>query len=282
MARAPARVVRPRPGKWLREFWQRPGVERRRQALAYLARQAMLPLVSGLLVAVTFAAYAYYRWGLAGLPFWVWGEQAAIAGLLSAAVSGFVRWGVRRQRRLFFRTFGQQLADLRDKPSRLQTHSFVEFSRGTGAEELTAPLQTLVECYRQALTRVAEMQETLESLQDTSSASRPPETPRYPTFPFERSQQQMVGRLTSTGHWQTATPLLQQVLGRPIEQLNGKSFLRVVHATDRDRVARALAETLKDGESHNVVFRVRPVTPLPVTPLPRGERGNREGEPGRG
>jgi PAS domain S-box-containing protein len=78
----------------------------------------------------------------------------------------------------------------------------------------------------------------------------------------------MVGRLTPTGHWQTATPLLQQVLGRPIEQLNGKSILRVVHATDRDRVARALADALKDGESHNVVFRVRPVPEAGQAPPP--------------
>jgi PAS domain S-box-containing protein len=261
--------VRPRPRNWLREFWQRPRVEKGRQALAQLAKRALLPLVSGLLVAVTFAAYAYYRWGLAGLPFRVWGEQAAIAGLFSAAVSGFVRWGVRRQRRLFFRTLGQQLADLRDKPSPLQTHSCIEFSRGTGADELTAPLQGLVDCYRQALARVVEMQETLESLEGKApAANRSPDMPRYPTFPFERSQQQMVGRLTPTFHWQTATPLLQQVLGRPIEVLNGRPFLRVVHPSDRDRVARALADTLKEGESHNVVFRVRPPTEAGQPPPP--------------
>ena len=240
----------------LREFWHRPGIEKRRQVLVQLSRQALLPLVSGLLVSVTFAAYAYFRWG------GIWGEQATIAGLFSAAVSGFVRWGVQEQRRRFFRELGQHLAALRDRPSLAQTRSCVEMSRGTGAEELAAPLQALVECYRQALAQVVEMQEVVERLKEKSLAvgggDRDPDMPRYPTFPFERSRQQMVGRLTANCHWQTATPLLQQVLGRPMERLNGRPLLRVVHPNDRERVARALAETLREGESHNIVFRVLP------------------------
>ena len=270
VSRAPALAVRQRLGRWLRQVRKRPAVEKWRQALAHLSRQALLPLVSGLFVSVTFAAYAYYRWGLAGLAFSVWGEQAAVAGLFSALVCGFVRWGVRRQRRLFFHTLGQHLADLRDKPSLAQTRSCVEISRGTGAEPLAVPLQGLVECYRQALARVVEMQETVERLEEKAlAAERSPEKPRYPTFPFERSRQQMVGRLTANFRWQTATPLLQQVIGRPIERINGRPFLRFVHPSDRDRVARALEETLKEGESHNLVFRI---LSAPEAGKPPGER----------
>jgi PAS domain S-box-containing protein len=66
----------------------------------------------------------------------------------------------------------------------------------------------------------------------------------------------MVGRLTPNLRWQTATPLLQQILGRPVERLNGRPFLRFVHADDREQVEKALTDTFKEGESHNIVFRV--------------------------
>ena len=268
--RAPAPALRLRLQRWLRKVQQHPRVEQGRQVLARLGRQARLPLTAGLLVAVTFAAYAYYRWGLAGLPFRVWGEQAVIAGLFSAAVCGIVRWGMRRQRQQFFHALGQHLAELQDRPSLAQTRSCVEMSRGTGVEPVAIPLQGIVECYRQALARVVEMQGTIEGLKEkVLAAERSPEVPRHPSFPFERSRQQMVGRLTPNFRWQTATPMLQQVIGRPIERINGRPFLRFVHPADRDRVARALDETLKDGESHNIIFRL---LSAPESGKPSGER----------
>src|SRR5262249_6063852 len=161
----------------------------------------------------------------------------------------------RRGARRLFRDLGQHVAALGESPSPAQARSCVEAGRDAGAEELTVPLQALLEGYLEALAQVVEAQEEAEALKAKllvpGAGDRGPAPPRYPTFPFERSRQQMVGRLTPNFRWQTATPLLQQVLGRPIERLNGRPFLRVVHPDDRDRVERALGETLKDGESHN-------------------------------
>src|SRR5262249_33122963 len=85
----------------------------------------------------------------------------------------------------------------------------------------------------------------------------------------------MVGRLTPNFRWQTATPLLQQFLGLPMEHLNGRSFLRIVHAEDRERVKKALATTLEEGENHNLVFRVESPpefsNPKSEIPVPKEE-----------
>src|SRR5205085_4823014 len=92
------------------------------------------------------------------------------------------------------------------------------------------------------------------------------EAARPAALPTAHPRQQMIGRLTPNLRWQTATPVLQQALGRPVEELNGRPFLRVVHPADRARVHKALAKTLEDGETHNVVFRARPAAPPAAPP----------------
>jgi PAS domain S-box-containing protein len=60
-----------------------------------------------------------------------------------------------------------------------------------------------------------------------------------------------------TLHWIAATPALQQALGRTLAELNAKPFLDLVHPEDQTSLGRALQEALKDGEGHNITFRVR-------------------------
>ena len=239
-----------------------------RRPVARVLRTVGLPLAAGALAGATFAAYALSRWG----PGSGWAEQAAAAGVLAAAAALLSRWSVRRGCRRFQQDLGQHLTALREKPSLAQTRSCWEIGHEPGSGALNGPLQAFAECYRQALAQVVEARAELESIKDRGLAAGG-DMPRYPTFPFERSRQQMVGRLTPNFRWQTATPLLQQVLGRPIERLNGRPFLRVVHPDDRDRLEKALTETLKDGESHNIVFRVAP--PAPALPAPGKNGGGR-------
>jgi PAS domain S-box-containing protein len=66
----------------------------------------------------------------------------------------------------------------------------------------------------------------------------------------------MVARLAPNLHWMAATTPLQQFLGTSINDLVARPFLEIVHAEDADGLRRALQDALKDGEGHNVTFRV--------------------------
>jgi PAS domain S-box-containing protein len=212
----------------------------------------LLPLLAAILAGALFAVFAHWRdSGGEGYE-----QMAVVAGLVFGA-SLLTGWGVRYTCRKVFRDLSLHVAALREKPSSPQPPSLVRLGRGLGAGPLTGPLQALADCYAQALERVVETKEALEVLRSQGGEHRP-DVRRYPTFPFERSQQQMVGRLTPNLRWLAATPLLQQFLGRTMEQLNGRSFLHSVHREDRERVEKALGETFQEGENHNLVFRVVP------------------------
>ncbi len=182
-------------------------------------------------------------------------EQTAVVGLLLLAVAGGTHWRQRRRYRGFFRSAGQALDVVSEKPSLAATRAVIESGRGLEeTEELVRPLIEVVDGYRHALVQMVRMQDALETQRQASASST-----RNPSFPYERSRQQMVARLTPNLRWQTATPLLQKIMGRSIERLNGRSFLRFVHPEDRAQVEKALSDTLKEGEAHNLVFRLVPL-----------------------
>ncbi len=189
-------------------------------------------------------------------------EQTAVVGLLLLLGAGGSHWLLQRRYHRFFRAAGQALSALGEKPSLAATEAVADCGQDVDAGELLRPLTRVADCYRQALEQIVKMTEALEGTQPISSASTgmPTATPNS-SFPFESSRQQMVARLTPNLRWQAATPLLQHVMGRTIERLNGRPFLRFVHPEDRERVKIALSETLKEGESHNLVFRVLPPSP---------------------
>ena len=66
----------------------------------------------------------------------------------------------------------------------------------------------------------------------------------------------MVARLAPNLHWIAATPPLLAFLGTTTTHLVARSFLDLVHEDDRTNLHRALQEAVKDGEGHNIVFRV--------------------------
>lgn len=183
-------------------------------------------------------------------------EQTMVAGVLFLLVAVWTHWRLRRRYLRFLRDTGQDLSALREKGVLALPNGPAEGAEGLGTAVLTRPLSAIIDCYRQAL---AQLTETRTALEEQPTSSRTPgQSSRYPSFPFERSRQQMVGRLTPNLRWQTATPLLLQILGRTVERLNGRPFLRFVHPDDREHVEKALGETLKEGESHNLVFRILP------------------------
>jgi PAS domain S-box-containing protein len=281
--RDPGRSPGPGPGE---PRSARSGPRRVRSPLVtgWLFRAAALPLVAFLLGVVA-AFGASHRPGQGFPPLGQSLASGALipAGALALAICVLTRWWVSRTYRRLFRRLAHELTALRDRPSQAQTSSALSIAQRMDAQVLVAPLQDLGDCYRQALAQIVQMQETIERLLAAGFAARPAGAPgqsandrnglRPSPFPFERSRQQMVGRLTPNFRWQTATPLLQKVLGRSVEELNGRLFLRVVHPEDQDKVSQALRETLKEGESHNLVFRLAPPGWSDVKNLAPGANG---------
>ena len=66
----------------------------------------------------------------------------------------------------------------------------------------------------------------------------------------------MVGRLAPNMHWIAATPPLQQFLGSKLKHIVARSFLEYVHPADAANLKQTLQEALKDGEGHNITFRI--------------------------
>ena len=119
-----------------------------------------------------------------------------------------------------------------------------------------AALDALVVSYRQALTEVVRLKERL----DQTEAEKSPATPG-PRFVIGSSRHRMVAKLAPNLHWMAATPPLLTFLGCSLPKLNGRSCLDVVHPEDASRLRRTLKEALRDGEGHDITFRLRPPAP---------------------
>jgi PAS domain S-box-containing protein len=67
----------------------------------------------------------------------------------------------------------------------------------------------------------------------------------------------MVARLAPNLNWIAATPILQQFLGQSISSLLTTSFLKWVHPDDVTNLTLQFEDVLKQGEGHNITFRVQ-------------------------
>jgi PAS domain S-box-containing protein len=125
---------------------------------------------------------------------------------------------------------------------------------------LLQPLTSLVTCYRAALAGRVE-QEEANFRPSAASGEGDRSFSAFPSLPgaaaYANAAKRMIARLAPTLHWIAATPALQQALGRSLVDLNARPFLDLVHPDDQSSLGRALQEALKDGEGHNITFRVR-------------------------
>lgn len=189
-----------------------------------------------------------------------WPEEARtpvdvllILVLLPALACWLALWLSRRRQRVLLDLLARRLESARERPSSTTLWPPTE---DLGTAHFHSALTALLDAYQEALSRVVAVSESLAQLKQASE--KPPVPARTDVFPYERSRRQMVARLTPNFQFQTVTPLLQQVLGQSLDKLLGRSLLSVVHTDDAPRLTQLLAETLKEGESHNVVFRLHP------------------------
>jgi PAS domain S-box-containing protein len=179
----------------------------------------------------------------------------AAAGLVVQALA----WALRRSQERLLKQIVERLVALRENPSPHVLHPLA----GPGNDELapvTAQLDLLADCYRRALAEVVRAHETLEELQTAQGRGEPDNSDRGPApsthYVVGSSRHRMVARLAPNLHWMAATTPLQQFLSTSINDLVARPFLEFVHPEDADGLRRALQDALKDGEGHNITFRV--------------------------
>jgi PAS domain S-box-containing protein len=191
-------------------------------------------------------------------------EQGIVAGLILTPLAWLLAYSVRR-------TYQHALADLAQRVQGQTTTPTVNAFRASpqaglpweDLQEVQRQLAALVTCYRAALAG---------RIDRTDPATPPLRAPgghtdgdrsfsRLPTLSgaaaFTNTADRMIARLAPNLHWMASTPALQQFLGRGLADLNARPFLDLVHAADRAPLAQALRDALKDGEGHNIIFRIQ-------------------------
>jgi PAS domain S-box-containing protein len=191
-------------------------------------------------------------------------EQSIVAGLILAPLALLLAYTLRR-------TYQQALADLAQRlESQTTTPTLNAFHASPQAglpwddmREVQRQLAALVTCYRAALA------ERIERKEPATPPPRPPGSPAdgdrsfspFPNLPgtaaHANTAERMIARLAPNLHWMASTPALQQFLGRGLADLNARPFLDLVQDADRAPLAQALRDALKDGEGHNIVFRIQ-------------------------
>jgi PAS domain S-box-containing protein len=205
-------------------------------------------------------------------------ETAAVVGALAAAAAGLAAWQAQRGLRRRVSVLESRLAALRDNPSPQRLEQC--FGPGEPWGELApllGPLQALAGSYAQALRELVRAQEILEGLRAFQERA---DVERGYSLSFVRrggdvgrASPRLVARLAPDLTWMAATPALQQFLGRGIAALSGHPLLDVVHPEDAPALSRAFQDALRDGEGHNITFRILvPPPPGLVGAAPPPER----------
>lgn len=176
-----------------------------------------------------------------------------LAGILGYAI---LRQGRREEQLLSL--LEQYVAALRGQPQakRLQNQPGTSFLRKTAAPVLIQ-IDALAMAYHNALEEVIKASEQMERLQDLGviDPSRPA-GPLHSRLVQGSTRRRMVARLAPNLHWMAATAALQRFIGQSIHRLVARSFLDCVHPDDVPLLSHIFQEALKDGEGHNITFRV--------------------------
>ncbi len=180
-------------------------------------------------------------------------------GFLAGCAASIAIWIAWRDDRRILQELSRYVAGIRVDASLEKIRSLpVEYG------PLYDELDVLGSSYRQALAKMVEQTDALETLRleqqqaDMAMGRADAEQGRslFRVRRGDNDSRTMVVRLTPTLHWMVSTPALQQFLGFGIAELNGRSFLDMVHQDDVIELNRAFQEALETGEAHNIIFRV--------------------------
>ncbi|HBI46012.1 MAG TPA: hypothetical protein DDY78_24625, partial [Planctomycetales bacterium] len=194
---------------------------------------------------------------------------------LTACVGLIAAWFVQRRYKHQLQELAVRVTALQTNPSQqlLQTNGRLgEFD--ADAQLVLDRLSGLVGCYREALVEVVRIQELAEKLRADDAHRGAADDALGPTrYLGGGTRRRMIARLAPNLHWIAATTPLQQFIGRGISDLVAHSFLDIVHPDDIAGLHATLRESLKDGEGHDITFRV-------LTPDKPGRKRSRRGDSG--
>jgi PAS domain S-box-containing protein len=186
-------------------------------------------------------------------------EEALVLGLLTGLLALFITWALRRHYRRAVDELAERLEGQGENPSTQALHSLPEDAPSwVDLQPLIRKVAHLVYCYRNALAeRVARAsaRPSATGSEGDRSFSANPSLPGAAAY--ANTAERMIARLAPNLTWMAVTPALQRFLGRGLADLVARPLLDVVHANDRPSLTSALREALKDGEGHNITFRVR-------------------------
>src|SRR5262249_55491665 len=177
---------------------------------------------------------------------------------LSLAVTVVGAHAARRHHRRTLQVLTESVAALRTNPTPNALHVLDRRTREADEElgPVVKQLDVVADAYRQALAELVRVREKQERSRGAASADPERHGPATARYVGGASRHRMVGRLAPNLHWIAATPPLQQFLGSKLPDLVARSFLDFVHPSDADSLRQTLLEALKDGEGHNITFRI--------------------------
>jgi PAS domain S-box-containing protein len=180
------------------------------------------------------------------------------AGLSTCIALTWAAWSVRRT----LSGLSAQVTSARHSPARANiggdhlTAGQIE-QLGSLYGEFTA----LCNSYRQALADRIKQREALDTLRARLAEAEGEgdggeRGHRQPSRRPAGASRNMIARLTPNFRWMNATPALLKFLGRPLVDLNSRSFFDVVEQKSFEVASTRLAEILQSGEGHNVELRI--------------------------
>ncbi len=225
-----------------------------------------------------FRAGVERAWGIAPPPAWA---LLSVAAGLAVSLSLLAVWRVRRRCRRMFQDLAGRITAVQKNPSHQPFAPGADVTRRAGAKKtagglplVLSRLDGLVECYRHALDEVVRAQELLEKGRKDDASRGAADDSLGPTrYLGAGARRRMIARLAPNLHWIAATTPLQHFIGKPIVDIVARSFLDVVHPDDAPALQAALQEALKDGEGHDITFRV-------LTPGKPGRKRSLRGDSG--
>jgi PAS domain S-box-containing protein len=217
-------------------------------------------LIAAALTAELWLAYRFGRRQLQTSPGLL--EEALVVGLLASAVSLLLAWTLRRHYRRAIGELGRRLEGQAEGPTTQALHALPADRPGwTDLEPVIRALSSMIAGYRFALaervTRSAGDAARVSPAASEGDRSFGANPSLSGVGAYANTAERMIARLAPNLHWIAATPALQRFLGRGLSDLNARPFLDVVIDSDRIALAQALRDALKDGEGHNITFRIR-------------------------
>ena len=189
-------------------------------------------------------------------------EATAVVALLLAGSTALTVVLTCRRRRRILRELAGRVADFRAAPSGAPLAERLR-PEAVGDDPAWGPVlggvEVLADAYRQALAELVRTQEALEKFRSFAGLA---DAEKGDSHSFVKGQSaffrstRLIARLAPNLHWTSATAALQRFLGRPLAELNARSFLECVHAEDAPALDRPFQEALREGEGHDVSFRV--------------------------